>query len=436
MNGNVVKTFNILGMPAKMLPGGYLLGRVNLFKNNMQESKTILEVDWNGNVIWSFDHWLLGVDGIWYSRQHHDYEREGFPTGYYSPYVNPEPLKGHTLVLAWENISFPRITDKELLDCVIYEVDEKGNLISKEQGGFFWRATDHFDEFGFEDNAIKALKNTAKNYKAYDWFHINTLTLLGENKWYDKGDKRFNPKNIIISSRGANIIAIIDRDTGKIVWKVGPNFKEKPFNKLGQIIGQHHTHMIQKGLPGAGNILLFDNGGGAGYGHLLNQKILPTMANNEFRFYSRILEFDPITYDIKWKYTDTKGFIVPLSGDNHLFFSFYISSAQRLPNGNTLIDEGALGRIFEVTPDKQVVWEYISPYLSSFNKKAQNYNLQYGIGKQVDQQATGPLINVINPVYRAYRIPPKWLKDTNGNMLKGDNGKPLVDYKKINNNCW
>jgi hypothetical protein len=44
------------------------------------------------------------------------------------------------------------------------------------------------------------------------------------------------------------------------------------------------------------------------------------------------------------------------------FFSPYISGAQRLPNGNTLICEGCDGRIFEVTPAGQIVWEYVSPY--------------------------------------------------------------------------
>ena len=35
--------------------------------------------------------------------------------------------------------------------------------------------------------------------------------------------------------------------------------------KLGQIIGQHNPHIIPKGLPGAGNLLVFDNGGASGY---------------------------------------------------------------------------------------------------------------------------------------------------------------------------
>jgi hypothetical protein len=43
------------------------------------------------------------------------------------------------------------------------------------------------------------------------------------------------------------------------------------------------------------------------------------------------------------------------------FFSSFISGAQRLPGGNTLICSGANGTIFEVTPEKAIVWKYVNP---------------------------------------------------------------------------
>jgi hypothetical protein len=46
------------------------------------------------------------------------------------------------------------------------------------------------------------------------------------------------------------------------------------------------------------------------------------------------------------------------------FYSSFISSARRLPNGNTLIDEGMNGRIFQVTNKGEIAWEYISPYFA------------------------------------------------------------------------
>jgi hypothetical protein len=201
------------------------------------------------------------------------------------------------------------------------------------------------------------------------WLHINTISELGENHWYDKGDGRFNPHNIILDSRQASFMAIIDRDTGKIVWRIGPDYSKdtEVGKKLGPIIGMHNAHMIPKGLPGEGNILVFDNGGYAGYG-LLGLPI------RYLRFYSRVIEFNPVTYDIVWEYEKK---------DNPRFYSDRISGAQRLPNGNTLICEGSRGRVFEVTQEKNIVWEYVYP------------------GKN------GDFTN--NDVYRAYRVPPEWV---------------------------
>ncbi|NNK57052.1 MAG: thioredoxin, partial [Desulfofustis sp.] len=75
------------------------------------------------------------------------------------------------------------------------------------------------------------------------------------------------------------------------------------------------------------------------------------------------------------------GYLQPV--DANRFYSPFISSAQRLPNGNTLITEGSGGRIIEVTKDHEIVWEYISPYW----------------GRQMN----------INMIYRAYRVPYEWV---------------------------
>lgn len=214
-----------------------------------------------------------------------------------------------------------------------------------------------------------------------DWMHINSVSTLGPNKWFDMGDERFHPDNIIWDGRETNIMAITDKKTGKIVWQVGPDYAASPdLRKLGQIIGQHHVHMIPRGLPGEGNILVFDNGGWAGYG--APNPGATTGIRNALRDHSRVLEFDPVTLEIVWKYAAREaGFVEPM--DNYKFYSGFISSAQRLPNGNTLITEGADGRLFEVTSEHELIWEYISPYY----------------GKNKNQ----------NMVYRAYRLPYEWV---------------------------
>jgi outer membrane protein assembly factor BamB len=210
---------------------------------------------------------------------------------------------------------------------------------------------------------------------------MNSISTLGPNRWYDQGDKRFHPDNIIWDGRQTNIIAITDKESGKIVWQIGPDYdRSQALRELGWIIGQHHAHMIPRGLPGEGNILVFDNGGFAGYGS--PNPGAPTGHNNALRDYSRIIEFDPITLKVIWQYSYEEAGYLPKM-NNSDFYSPLISSAQRLPNGNTLITEGSSGRIFEVTKPFEIVWEYVSPY--------------YGIN------------NNANFVYRAYRVPYDWV---------------------------
>ena len=69
------------------------------------------------------------------------------------------------------------------------------------------------------------------------------------------------------------------------------------------------------------------------------------------------------------------------------FFATNISGAQRLPNGNTLITEGPDGRIFEVTKDSAIVWEYVYPAFSGGARGGRP----------------------TNSVYRAYRVPYAWI---------------------------
>ena len=47
------------------------------------------------------------------------------------------------------------------------------------------------------------------------------------------------------------------------------------------------------------------------------------------------------------------------------FFSPRLSNAVVLPNENILITEGQIGKFFEITPDKEIVWEYINPVLGN-----------------------------------------------------------------------
>jgi len=387
MNGNVVNQWKGLhGFPNKMLPGGYVIGSTGIRsdKYGYQDYMDLVQADWEGKIVWKFDRHEFIRDPsrrpMWMARQHHDYQREGNPVGYYAPGMEPSVEKGKTLVLCHKNLRNPEITDKELLDDVFIEVTWEGKKTWE------WVCSEHIDELGFNEEARNALYRHPNMRKlsrdVADWMHINTLSLVGPNKWYDSGDERFHPDNIIWSSRMSNILAITDKTTGHIVWRVGPDYSSTMnLRKLGQIIGPHHVHLVPRGLPGEGNILVYDNGGMAGYGN--PNPGAPLGMNNAIRDYSRVIEFEPLTLEVIWKYTPVEAqLIMPMQ--SALFYSHLVSSAQRLPNGNTLITEGATGRIFEVTPNHETVWEYLSPY---YEKKRKNLNF----------------------VYRAYRVPYEWV---------------------------
>lgn len=386
MNGTELQLWKGLhGFPNKILPGGYVMGQSGERNNafGMQDLVDLVQIDWDGNIVWKFDkHEFIedpGEKPRWMARQHHDYQREGNPVGYYVPGMEPKVDGGNTLILVHKNVKNPKISDKVLLDDSIIEVNWDGDIVWE------WNCNEHFDEFGFSEAAKNILFRDPNMRSAGggmgDWMHINSMSVLGPNKWYDAGDERFHPDNIIWDGREANIIAIISKKTGKIVWKVGPEYDtSEELKKLGWIIGQHHAHMIPRGLPGEGNIIVFDNGGWGGYG--APNPGSPTGRMNALRDYSRVLEFDPISLKIVWQYTPAEaGYIVPV--DASRFYSPFISGAQRLPNGNTLITEGSGGRLIEVTADHEIVWEYISPYW----------------GKQFK----------INMIYRAYRVPYDWI---------------------------
>lgn len=233
-----------------------------------------------------------------------------------------------------------------------------------------------------------------------DWMHINCMSVLGPNKWYDAGDERFHPDNIIFDGRQTNIIAILDKKTGKLVWKLGPDYTTGKAAEIGQIIGQHHAHMIPQGLPGAGNILIYDNGGWAGYG--APNPVSPMGVNNAHRDYSRVLEIDPTTLEIVWQCRPMDlGYMQPFIADH--FYSCYISSAQRLPNGNTLITQGEDGRLLEITSEHEIVWEYISPYFGEHittNMVYRAYRYPYEYVPQVEKPEEVAIAPVDNSDFR------------------------------------
>lgn len=236
MNGKVVhKWMNVEGQPAKVLPGGNLLATLVHYDpadwlSRKSEGFTVAELDWDGNVIWSFDRYeqrkptaeMVKVTGdtYWSSNAHHDIQREGNPVGYDVPgmsYVKD----GKTLIAGFKTID-GRDT------ATLYIVDRAGNIVWE------WIYRDHEEEY--KARGIADFQNTAS------W--------VGPNKWYESDPVRyaaFHPDNIITDD-GQEVIYIIDHKTGGVAWQCGPDY---PDDSPLRLMGMHLPEGGFKGLPAA-----------------------------------------------------------------------------------------------------------------------------------------------------------------------------------------
>ncbi|MGD8451395.1 MAG: arylsulfotransferase family protein [Phycisphaerae bacterium] len=160
--------------------------------------------------------------------------------------------------------------------------------------------------------------------RRWDPLHTNSAertpweNLCGRNPLYAAN-------HVLVCVRHQDTVAIIDWDTGKMLWAWGP----------GEVQGPHDAHLLE-----SGNILLFDNG--------------------LWRKWSRVIELDPRTRQIVWEYR---------AADPKSFYTHSGGGCQRLPNGNTLITHSDNGYAFEVTPAGDVVWEYHNPRVTMKGKR-------------------------------------------------------------------
>lgn len=119
-----------------------------------------------------------------------------------------------------------------------------------------------------------------------------------------------------------------------------------------QLFGQHDVRWIPAGLPGAGNLMVFDNGSGRPGGDYSSVvEITPPLASDGSYTLRPGAAFGPARPT--WTYT---------APNRRSFFADFLSGAHRLPNGNTFICSGPTGRFFEVTPQGETMWEYHNPF--------------------------------------------------------------------------
>lgn len=158
-----------------------------------------------------------------------------------------------------------------------------------------------------------------------DLIHANSVEWMRHRHLEDKHGI-YGSGNVLVCTRNQDTIAIINWETGKLVWAWGQ----------GELSGPHDATVLE-----SGNILLFDNGLG--------------------RDWSRVIELDPLANNIVWEYR------APEPTD---FYTTTLGANQRLPNGNTLITSSDQGHVFEVTAEGEIVWEYFAPHFNEEGERA------------------------------------------------------------------
>ncbi|MCK5458988.1 MAG: aryl-sulfate sulfotransferase, partial [Thermoplasmatales archaeon] len=336
-NGNILRTA-FPGFNPRFWGGG-IGGRVEIF-------------DWDGTLVWEFEysdsqHCL-----------HHDVEM--LPNG-------------NILMIAWEYKTASEAINAgrdptslplgELWPNHIIEVEPTGS-----SGGniiWEWHIWDHLiQDYDAEKENYGVVADHPEladiNYGGQilaDWNHINSID------YHEEFDQ------IILSVLTFNEIWVIDHSTtteeaaghsggnsgkgGDILYRWGNPQVYRAGNDSDQkLFGQHDAQWIEPGCPGNGNILIFNNGQGRPDGHYSSvDEIIPPVDSNGNYSYTPGSAYNP--EEPIWIYTAKNPFD---------FYAGHISGSQRLPNGNTLICDGPNGVFFEVTEEKEIVWEYVNQF--------------------------------------------------------------------------
>lgn len=232
-----------------------------------------------------------------------------------------------------------------------------------------------------------------------DWTHANSVAYNAELD------------QIIISVRSFCEFWVIDHSTttaeaaahaggrygkgGDLLYRWGnPPAHRWGSQAVQRLFKQHHAHWIPKGHPGAGNILVFNNGNNRSDGSYstADEITLPVKADGSYSMVrpqagepDALRPLNPL-----WSYA------APKKTD---LFSMVVGGVQRLPNGNTLICPGASGTLIEVTADKEEVWRFVNPLKGSF--------AGYGPSRPRNV-GRGGLPTVNNGLFRAHRYTPDY----------------------------
>lgn len=172
-----------------------------------------------------------------------------------------------------------------------------------------WKAWEHLEPADFPIHP---------GFGRYHWPLVNGLGVTVDG-------------TVLMSLRTTSGVIGVDRATGAVKLRIPAD-----------VVSHQHAPVALAN----GNILIFDNGNFRRGAHVA---------------FSRVVEVNPVDNQVVWSYQDEMV---------NAFYTAFMGNAQRLWNGNTHITESATGRLFEVTPEGEVVWEYIIPWFDVYPDEA------------------------------------------------------------------
>lgn len=372
-----------------LLENGHLLRACSLhsiISTGGGEGGRIEEHDWLGNLVWAFEFNTAT------NLTHHDFK------------VLPN---GNILMIASELKTYDEVVaagfNPALLDTSIttsggfmlpdYLIEVQpirpfgGNIVWE------WHAWDHM---------IQDYDNTKMNFGAVsshpELANCNGTGMKIQQFWNHMNSVDYNAQldQIVLSVRGNSELWIIDHQTtsaqaashlggrynkgGDLLYRWGNPAQYKLGTGANQMLWQQHdVQWIPTNCPGAGHLLIHNNGIGRGFSSI--DEIVPPV--DAYGNYSRTTgaAFGPAS--LYWTYHAT-----PSTN----YYSSEISGTQRLPNGNTLVCGGIFGTLFEVTTNGQTVWFYVNPETTA--------PLAQGTPVPADPHMAGQYLNEVFKVQR------------------------------------
>ena len=443
--GHVIHTWNV-GTSPRFTDSGTLLDAVG---GGPSSGGSWEELDWNGNITWLYTEPRSNY------HPHHDFEK------IYNPklgdttfiYIANKDLTSAQCLAA--GCDTTQTYNSPQMDAIV-EVNRQGKVI--------W-------EWWFFNHVVQDMYPTKPNYGVIantpgkrnlnmpgmpvqkDWLHCNALdynqdkdlivisSVHGEFYVIDHG-------NTFLANDSAASIALAATSAGDFLYRFGDPAKynqgSAPYigtnwetsttgNK--QIGGNHDVQWIKPGLPGAGNIMIFSNGQnlyeltGQSYIFEINPYLtstgstLSTFVNPPDAGYYNLAPADPQNFMKATKKISNQVVSMFSSKDNVSFFNTIGGSAQRLPNGNTLICSCNDGHIFEVaSDDSTIVWEYICPVTSEGIKKvkAPTYPHDNSVFRAYRYTSTDPALNgqVLTPGNTITGATPNYFTPTDLTLIK------------------